>query len=65
MTGEEIRKLVDSVNKDQEKCQTLLKDLNQVEKHLQSLCTHHLVYDGHDSHYDLYKCKWCGYEERG
>ena len=36
---------------------------DEIEK-IQRECEHEMVYDGHDSHYDYYRCSKCGFEDR-
>jgi hypothetical protein len=45
----------------------LKEHMDLIDKYLkekQEHCTHDWVYDGHDSHYDYYKCAKCGLEDK-
>lgn len=65
MDGESIKNTMSWVRKSKEECRDRLKSFDQIERNIQATCKHDLVYDSRDSHHDWYKCKWCGYEERG
>ena len=67
MTGEEVKNLVNSLEKEienkqkeVEKAREDIKGLTTAIKSLQSLCPHKYECTGYDSHNDHYTCIYCG-----
>lgn len=59
-----MKELIEKYNAEIAKHQSEIDKRKAAIKALQDLCTHTMVSDGNDSHYNYYKCSICGFKNK-
>lgn len=65
--GFDSEKLEQVINTNHETINDLKVERNLIGDEIERIqreCEHEMVYYGHDSHYDYYRCSKCGFEDR-
>jgi hypothetical protein len=65
MKLEHVRNIVTELSDKEEDLRAKLQATQAAIKAVQAVCPHDMKDDGHDSHYNWFKCSACGHEERG
>lgn len=67
ISSKDRKKIESIINSNNERVFELKSELNLIRDEVmrsQMGCEHDMVYIGHDSHYDYYRCSKCGFEDR-